>query len=81
MPLDFQNLALAWIITGKNYILDGHGSGGIFGNGQTWYSWAKEEGNKVSQKGESLMGIMTDPAVRPTYEFRHRQLYQCYCPE
>lgn len=48
VPLDFQNLALAWIVTGNNYVLDGHGSGGIYGNGQVWYSWAKEEGNKVS---------------------------------
>ena len=49
VPLGFQNLALAWIITGDNYVLDGHGSGGIYGNGQVWYSWAKDEGNKYGR--------------------------------
>lgn len=49
VPTDFQNLALGWIITGDNYILDGHGRGGIYGNGQAWYDWAKIEGNKYGR--------------------------------
>lgn len=46
VPFEFQDLALGWIITGSDYTLDGHGSGGIYGNGQAWYDWAKDEGNK-----------------------------------
>lgn len=49
VPFEFQNLALGWIITGENYVLDGNGKGGIYGNGQVWYSWAKEEGNKYGR--------------------------------
>lgn len=49
IPFEFQNLALGWIIRGDNYVIDGHGTGGIFGNGQVWYEWAKEEGNKYGR--------------------------------
>jgi polygalacturonase len=49
VPFEFQNLALAWIIEGENYVLDGNDKGGIFGNGQVWYEWAKDEGNKYGR--------------------------------
>jgi len=49
VPFEFQNLALAWIIEGENYILDGNDKGGIYGNGQVWYEWAKDEGNKYGR--------------------------------
>ncbi|KAJ7029060.1 putative rhamnogalacturonase A [Mycena alexandri] len=32
-------------ITGRDFIVDGHGTGGVFGNGQVWYSWARGAGN------------------------------------
>lgn len=41
----FQNQSVAWHITGTDYVVDGHDVGGIFGNGQVWYSWAKGVGN------------------------------------
>jgi galacturan 1,4-alpha-galacturonidase len=37
---------LAFVITGHEVTLDGHGSGEIDGNGQVWYDGAKDEGNK-----------------------------------
>lgn len=46
---DYQNLALAWVITGSDIILDGNDKGGIFGNGQAWYDWARDEGNKFGR--------------------------------
>jgi galacturan 1,4-alpha-galacturonidase len=49
VPFEFQNLALAWIIEGENYTLDGNDKGGIYGNGQVWYEWAKDEGNKYGR--------------------------------
>lgn len=49
VPFEFQNLALAWIIEGENYVLDGNDKGGIYGNGQVWYEWAKDEGNKYGR--------------------------------
>ncbi|KAJ7016303.1 pectin lyase fold/virulence factor [Mycena alexandri] len=32
-------------ITGSDFVVDGHGTGGVFGNGQVWYSWAQGAGN------------------------------------
>jgi galacturan 1,4-alpha-galacturonidase len=49
IPFEFQNLALAWVIEGENYTLDGNDKGGIYGNGQVWYEWAKDEGNKYGR--------------------------------
>lgn len=49
IPFEFQNLALGWVIRGSNYVLDGNDKGGIFGNGQVWYDWAKDEGNKYGR--------------------------------
>lgn len=50
VPLDFQNLALAWVISGANFIINGNNKGGIDGNGETWYNWAKDEGNKYGRQ-------------------------------
>lgn len=64
VPIEFQNLALAWIITGHNYVLDGHGSGGIYGNGQVWYDWAKDEGNKYGRPMSFAIINSTDVIVQ-----------------
>ncbi|PWY88846.1 exopolygalacturonase A [Aspergillus sclerotioniger CBS 115572] len=44
--VDFQNQSSAWRITGHDYVIDGgpH-QGGIDGNGQLWYTWAKGGSN------------------------------------
>ncbi|KAJ7934180.1 putative polygalacturonase [Mycena leptocephala] len=41
----FQNQSIGWHITGNDFVVDGHGTGGVFGNGQVWYSWARGAGN------------------------------------
>ncbi|KAJ7038613.1 putative galacturan 1,4-alpha-galacturonidase A [Mycena alexandri] len=41
----FQNQSIAWHITGRDFIVDGHSTGGVFRNGQVWYSWARGAGN------------------------------------
>jgi galacturan 1,4-alpha-galacturonidase len=43
---DFQNQSTAWRVTGSDYVVDGgEEMGGIDGNGQIWYTWAKNAGN------------------------------------
>lgn len=42
----FQDQRLAFIIEGHDFVIDGHGTGGIDGNGQAWYDWAEGVGNK-----------------------------------
>lgn len=32
-------------LTGHDFIVDGHKTGGVFGHGQTWYTWARGQGN------------------------------------
>jgi hypothetical protein len=56
VPLGFQNLAIGWNIVGEDYVLDGHGTGGIFGNGQAWYNWATNESNKYGRYVGLLRG-------------------------
>ncbi|KAI9923765.1 hypothetical protein MW887_008393 [Aspergillus wentii] len=44
--VDFQNQSTAWRITGHDYEIDGgRQMGGIDGNGQLWYTWAKGGSN------------------------------------
>lgn len=64
VQFDFQNLALGWIIEGDNYVLDGHGTGGIYGNGQEWYNWAKEEGNKYGRPMSLAIANSTNVTVQ-----------------
>lgn len=43
---DFQNQSTAWRVTGHDYVVDGGPHmGGIDGNGQLWYTWARDMGN------------------------------------
>ncbi|GME27198.1 uncharacterized protein LTHEOB_7963 [Neofusicoccum parvum] len=35
--IEFQNHAAGFILTGDGIWIDGYGTGGIFGNGETWY--------------------------------------------
>ena len=45
--VEFQNQSTAWIIEGHDFIIDGGGwnQGGIDGNGQAWYSYARGQSN------------------------------------
>ncbi|WWD09559.1 hypothetical protein V865_007686 [Kwoniella europaea PYCC6329] len=45
----FQKQSLAFIIRGHDYVLDGNDKGGIDGNGQYWYNYAKDFGNKYGR--------------------------------
>lgn len=70
MPFEFQNLALAWIIKGENYVLDGNDKGGIYGNGQAWYSWAKDEGNKYGRYVDLKRETGSTRALVPSISIR-----------
>ena len=45
----FQNQSLAFVINGNNFLLDGNDVGGIDGNGQMWYDYSRDEGNKFGR--------------------------------
>ncbi|KAI8199042.1 putative galacturan 1,4-alpha-galacturonidase C [Colletotrichum sp. SAR 10_76] len=45
--IEFQNHRAAFILTGDGIHIDGHGTGGIHGNGDTWYT---------SEAGETVEG-------------------------
>ncbi|WWC66403.1 uncharacterized protein I206_100305 [Kwoniella pini CBS 10737] len=45
----FQNQSLAFVIRGSNYIINGNSKGGINGNGQIWYDYSKDFGNKFGR--------------------------------
>ncbi|EPS27745.1 putative rhamnogalacturonan alpha-L-rhamnopyranohydrolase [Penicillium oxalicum 114-2] len=49
-PIAFQNHAAGFIITGDHIRIDGHGTGGIDGNGNAWYT--AEKG--VTQPGRPM---------------------------
>lgn len=44
-----QNQASWFVITGHDFVIDAHNSGGINGNGQTWWSYY---GNKSRSDGD-----------------------------
>ncbi|WWC58634.1 uncharacterized protein I303_101178 [Kwoniella dejecticola CBS 10117] len=45
----FQNQSLAFVIRGHDYVINGNDKGGIDGNGQVWYDYAKDFGNKYGR--------------------------------
>ena len=44
-----QNQASWFVVTGTNFLIDAHNTGGINGNGQTWWSFY---GNKSRSDGD-----------------------------
>jgi galacturan 1,4-alpha-galacturonidase len=38
IPIAFQNLKAGFVISGNDVHIDGHGTGGINGNGDVWYT-------------------------------------------
>lgn len=37
-PIAFQNHKAGFVITGERIHINGHGTGGIYGNGNVWYT-------------------------------------------
>ena len=64
IPFEFQNQSLALVITGVDYILDGHNSGGIDGGGQAWYDYAKDFGNKFGRPMTLAIANSTGVLIR-----------------
>lgn len=48
MPVGFQNQSTVWFLGGKGLKVNGHGTGILDGNGQTWYDLVKGESNYPS---------------------------------
>lgn len=40
-----QNQAIGLAFKGRDFVLDGHGTGGLDGNGQVWYEYGEDRGN------------------------------------
>jgi galacturan 1,4-alpha-galacturonidase len=40
-----QNQAIGLSLIGRDFVIDGHGTGGLDGNGQVWYEYAEDAGN------------------------------------
>jgi polygalacturonase len=55
-PVTFQNHRAGFIISGHNITIDGFGTGGIDGNGNTWYT--AEKG--VTQPGRPMPFVFWD---------------------
>ena len=53
--IEFQNHRAAFIISGKNFIVDGFGTGGIYGNGDVWYD--HDEG-PPSSEGRPMVSFL-----------------------
>ncbi|KAK4688418.1 hypothetical protein P7C73_g1690, partial [Tremellales sp. Uapishka_1] len=53
--LPFQNQSLAFIVEGNDFVLDGHDTGGIDGNGQAWYDLAKDYGNYPKRNAKNVV--------------------------
>jgi len=64
IELPFQNQSLALVISGSHFTLDGHNTGGIDGNGQAWYNYAKDFGNKFGRPMSLAIANATDVVVK-----------------
>ena len=40
-----QNQSIGLAFLGNDFVLDGHGTGGLDGNGQVWYEYGMDRGN------------------------------------
>lgn len=56
-PISFQNHAAGFILSGSDIRIDGHGTGSINGNGDTWYT---AEAGKT-QPGRPMVPTFTLP--------------------
>jgi galacturan 1,4-alpha-galacturonidase len=62
-PVAFQNHATAFILTGSNIRLNGHGTGGIHGNGEAWFN-AEEAHTQPGRPMPFVLWNVTSVVVR-----------------
>ena len=60
----FQNQSLAIVISGHDFTLDGHDTGGIDGNGQAWYEYAGTYGNKYGRPMSLAIANASDVVIK-----------------
>jgi galacturan 1,4-alpha-galacturonidase len=53
--IEFQNHAAGFVLTGDHIRINGHGTGGIHGNGQVWY-WDERNETKGATVGATRPG-------------------------
>ncbi|KAL1610763.1 hypothetical protein SLS60_002433 [Paraconiothyrium brasiliense] len=51
LPVGYQNQSTAFVLSGNNVRIDGHGSGNLDGNGDYWYQWIKKQPNTSNYPG------------------------------
>ncbi|KAK8235662.1 putative galacturan 1,4-alpha-galacturonidase C [Phyllosticta capitalensis] len=62
-PIAFQNHAAAFVISGEGIMIDGEGTGGIDGNGETWYT-AEEGFTRPGRPMPCVFWNVSDVTVR-----------------
>ncbi|KAF2672058.1 putative galacturan 1,4-alpha-galacturonidase C [Microthyrium microscopicum] len=65
-PIEFQNHAAGFILGGKNIKIDGHGTGGIHGNGDVWYN-DEEAKTRPGRPMPFVLVNVTDVVVKNFY--------------
>ncbi|KAL1596828.1 hypothetical protein SLS59_007569 [Nothophoma quercina] len=51
LPVGYQNQSTAFVLSGNNVRIDGHGVGTLNGNGDYWYQWIKKQSNTSNYPG------------------------------
>jgi len=64
IKLGFQNQSLAWVVTGRDYVLDGNDKGGIHGGGGIWYSTFNSTSNAPGRPMSLTIGHSTNVVVK-----------------
>ena len=67
LDVGYQNQSTAFILGGNNVVIDGHGEGSFYGNGDVWYEFISEQANTSNYPGRphalTLNGL-TNSVVR-----------------
>ncbi|KAL5443526.1 hypothetical protein PMIN06_008689 [Paraphaeosphaeria minitans] len=51
LPVGYQNQSTAFVLSGNNVRINGHGIGNLDGNGDYWYQWIKKQPNTLNYPG------------------------------
>lgn len=64
LPVGYQNQSSAWLFGGENVHWDGHGSGTLDGNGQTWYDFINGTNNYPGRPHAITYTGMKDSSIK-----------------
>ncbi|KAF1964791.1 putative exo-polygalacturonase [Bimuria novae-zelandiae CBS 107.79] len=73
LPYGYQNQSTAFMLSGNNVRLNGHGVGNLDGNGDYWYQWIKKQPNTSNYPGrphQITLNGLTNSVIRGLSFFR-----------